>query len=242
LWADASSSTGDVVALGLSGKQVTLSAADIKDLRAGFNGVLLLPQDAGYDQARRIWNGAFDRHPALIVRPANTADVARAVSFARSHGLLTAVKGGGHSVSGQSACDGGMMIDVGRMKDIQVDKSARIARAQGGVLLAELDAKSQEAGLVTPLGTASDTGIAGLTLGGGQGRLQRTWGLSCDNVRAFEIVTADGKVLQVNAQQNPDLFWALRGGGGNFGVVTNFEYQLHPLDHPVLAGHPAVPV
>jgi len=236
LWADASSSTGDVVALGLSGKQVTLSAADIKDLRAGFNGVLLLPQDAGYDQARRIWNGAFDRHPALIVRPANTADVARAVSFARSHGLLTAVKGGGHSVSGQSACDGGMMIDVGRMKDIQVDKAARIARAQGGVLLAELDAKSQEAGLVTPLGTASDTGIAGLTLGGGQGRLQRTWGLSCDNVRAFEIVTADGKVLQVNAQQNPDLFWALRGGGGNFGVVTNFEYQLHPLDHPVLAG------
>jgi hypothetical protein len=162
--------------------------------------------------------------------------VAKAVGFAHSHGLLTSVKGGGHSISGQSTCEGGMMIDVGRMKDMQVDKAARIARAQGGVLLAELDAKTQEVGLVTPLGTASDTGIAGLTLGGGQGRLQRALGLSCDNVRAYEIVTADGKVLQVSAQQNPELFWALRGGGGNFGIVTNFEYQLHPLDHPVLAG------
>jgi len=236
LWADASSAAGDVSAIGLSGKQLTLTAADIKDLRAAISGELLLAQDAGYDQARRVWNGAFDRHPALIARPANAADVAKAVSFARSHGVLTSVKGGGHSVSGQSTCDGGMIIDLGKMKDVQVDKAARIARAQGGVLLAELDAKAQELGLVTPLGTAADTGIAGLTLGGGQGRLQRTFGLSCDNVRAYEIVTADGKVLKVSAQQNADLFWALRGGGGNFGVVTNFEYQLHPLDHPVLAG------
>ena len=236
LWADASSATGEVAAIGLSGKPVTLTAADIKDLRAGFGGVLLLAPDAGYDHARRIWNGAFDKRPALIARPVSTADVVKAVSFARSHGLLTAVKGGGHRVSGQSTVDGGMMIDLGQMKGVQVDKAARIARAQGGVLLAELDAKSQESGLVTPLGTAADTGIAGLTLGGGQGRLQRTYGLSCDNVRAFEIVTADGKVLKVTAQQNPELFWALRGGGGNFGVVTNFEYQLHPLDHPVLAG------
>ena len=236
LWADAPSGTGDVGAIGLSGKPVTLTAADIKDLRAGFSGQVLLAQDGGYDQARRVWNGAFDRHPALIARPANTADVAKAVSFAHSHGLLTAVKGGGHSISGQSTCEGGMMIDIGQMKDIQVDKAARIAKAQGGVLLAELDSKTQAAGLVTPLGTAADTGIAGLTLGGGQGRLQRTFGLSCDNVRAYELVTADGKVLKVSAQQNPDLFWALRGGGGNFGVVTSFEYQLHPLDHPVLAG------
>src|SRR6185503_8554482 len=184
----------------------------------------------------RVWNGAFDRHPALIARPATTADVAKAVSFARAHGLLTAVKGGGHSISGQSSCDGGMMIDTSRMRDVQVDKTARLAKAQGGVLLAELDAKSQEAGLVTPLGTAADTGIAGLTLGGGQGRLQRLYGLSCDNVRAYELVTSDGKVLKVTAHENPELFWALRGGGGNFGVVTNFEYQLHPLDHPVLAG------
>ena len=236
LWAEASGGAGDVVAIGLSGQQVTLTAADIQDLRAGFSGALLLAQDGGYDQARRIWNGAFDRHPALIARPVNTADVARVVSFAHSHGLLTAVKGGGHSISGQSSCDGGLMIDLGQMKDVQVDKAARIARAQGGVLLAELDANTQAAGLVTPLGTASDTGVAGLTLGGGQGRLQRTYGLSCDNVRAYEIVTADGKVLQVSARQNPDLFWALRGGGGNFGVVTNFEFQLHPLEHPVLAG------
>jgi hypothetical protein len=236
LWADASSSAADVDAIGLSGKQITLKAADIKDLRAGFTGELLLAQDPGYDQARRVWNGVFNRHPALIARPANTADVVKAVSFARSHSLLTAVKGGGHSISGQSTCDGGLMIDLGKMKNAQVDKAARIARAQGGVLLAELDAATQAMGLVTPLGTAADTGIAGLTLGGGQGRLQRTFGLSCDNVRAFELVTADGKVRKVTARENPDLFWALRGGGGNFGVVTNFEYQLHPLDHPVLAG------
>ena len=164
-----SSGTSDVVAIGLSGKQVTLSAADIKDLRAGFTGELLRAQDAGYGRVRRVWNGAFDRHPALIARPANTADVAKAVSFARSHGVLTAVKGGGHSISGQSTCDGGIMIDPGRMKDVQVDKAARIARAQGGVLLAELDSKTQAEGLVTPLGTAADTGIAGLTLGGRQG-------------------------------------------------------------------------
>ena len=238
LWAEASNGavSGDVIAIGLSGKQVTLTAADIKDLRAGFSGQLLLAQDGGYDQARRVWNGAFDRHPALIARPANSADVARAVSFAGSHGLLTSVKGGGHSISGQSTCDGGMMIDVGLMKDVQIDQTARIAKAQGGVLLAEFDSKTQALGLVTPLGTAADTGIAGLTLGGGQGRLQRTFGLSCDNVRAYELVTANGKVLQVSAKQNPELFWALRGGGGNFGVVTNFEYQLHPLEHPVLAG------
>ena len=236
LWADVSSGSANVSAIDLSGKQLTLTAADIKDLRAGFAGELLLAQDNGYDQARRVWNGAFDRHPALIARPANTADVVKAVSFARSHSLLTAVKGGGHSISGQSTCDGGMLIDLGRMKDIQVNKSARIAQAQGGVLLADLDSAAQAMGLVTPLGTAADTGIAGLTLGGGQGRLQRALGLSCDNVRAYEIVTADGKVLKVSAQQNPELFWALRGGGGNFGVVTNFEFQLHPLEHQVLAG------
>ena len=238
LWADASSGVlpDAVAAIGLSGQQVSLAASDIKDLRAGFSGQILLAQDGGYDQARRVWNGAFSRHPALIARCTNTADVVRAVSFARSHELLTAVKGGGHSITGQSTCDGGLMIDLGLMKDLQVDKTKRVAKAQGGVLLAELDSKTQAAGLVTPLGTAADTGIAGLTLGGGQGRLMRTYGLSCDNVRSYELVTADGKVLQVSAKQNPDLFWALRGGGGNFGVVTTFEYALHSLDHPVLAG------
>ncbi|MEJ0035951.1 MAG: FAD-binding oxidoreductase [Gammaproteobacteria bacterium] len=238
VWADVSSGSvpGSVAALSLSGKPITLAASDIKDLRTGFGGQLLFAKDTGYDQARRVWNGAFDRHPALIARCANTGDVAKAVTFASSHGLLTSVKGGGHSITGQSTCDGGMMIDLGLMRDIQVDKPKRTAKAQGGALLAELDSKSQASGLVTPLGTAADTGIAGLTLGGGQGRLMRTHGLSCDNVRGFEIVTADGKVLQVSAERDPDLFWALRGGGGNFGIVTSFEYQLHPLDHPVLAG------
>ena len=238
VWADASSATGPggVTAVNLSQKQISLSAADVKDLRASLKGQLLLAKETGYDQARRVWNGAFDRYPALIARCANSADVAQAVSFARAHGLLTAVKGGGHSITGQSSCDGGIMIDLGLMKDIQIDKAKRIAKAQGGVLLGELDASMQNHGLVTTLGTAADTGIAGLTLGGGQGRLARTHGLSCDNVRAFEIVTADGKILQVSAQQNPDLFWALRGGGGNFGVVTSFEYGLHPLEHPVYAG------
>lgn len=238
VWADASSAPipGSLAAKNLSGKQISLSASEVSDLRASLNGQLLLAQEPGYDQARRVWNGAFDRYPALIARCANTRDVAKVVSFARTHELLTAVKGGGHSITGQSTCDGGMMIDLGLMKAIQIDKAKRIARAQGGVLLAELDAATQNAGLVTTLGTAADTGIAGLTLGGGQGRLMRTHGLSCDNVRAFELVTADGKVREVSAQQEPDLFWALRGGGGNFGVVTSFEYQLHPLDHPVLAG------
>jgi FAD/FMN-containing dehydrogenase len=238
VWADASTAAlpDNVAAMSLSGKQISLSASDIKDLRAGFAGQVLLAQDGGYEDARRVWNGAFNRHPALIARCASTADVARAVTFARSHELLTAVKGGGHSLSGQSTCDGGLMIDLGPMRDVQVDVSKRLAKAQGGVLLAELDSKMAAANLVTPLGTAADTGIAGLTLGGGQGRLMRTYGLSCDNVRNYELVTADGKVLQVNARQHPDLFWALRGGGGNFGVVTTFEYALHPLDHPVLAG------
>jgi len=238
VWADASGPNvpASVGAVGLSGKQVTLTASDIADLRSGLSGQLLLAKDNGYEQARRVWNGAFDRHPALIARCANAADVAKAVSFASAHGLLTAVKGGGHSITGQSSCDGGLMIDLGLMRDIQIDKAKRTGKAQGGVLLAELDARMQAAGLVTTLGTAADTGIAGLTLGGGQGRLARSLSLSCDNVQAFEIVTADGKVRQVSAQQDPDLFWGLRGGGGNFGVVTSFEYQLHPLDHPVFAG------
>ncbi len=239
LWADASGAAAvpaTLTAVSGSGKAVTLTAHDIEDFRAGLRGQLLLAQDPAYDQARRIWNGAFDRHPALIARCASTADVVRAVQFARSYSLLTAVKGGGHSLSGQSTCEGGLMIDLSPMKGIQVDQARRLAKAQPGVLLGELDAKNQAAGLATPLGTASDTGIAGLTLGGGQGRLMRKLGLSCDNITAFELVTADGKVLQVSAQENPDLFWGLRGGGGNFGIVTSFEYQLHPLAHPVLGG------
>jgi FAD binding domain/Berberine and berberine like len=244
LWADAGSGAlpDTLVAVGSTGKAVTLSASDIKDLRDGLKGPLLLARDPAYDQVRRVWNGAFDRHPALIVRCRTTADVARAVGFAAAHALLTAVKGGGHSLSGQSTCDGGLMIDLSLMRGIDVDPVRKLARVQPGVLLGELDARNQSLGLVTPLGTASDTGIAGLTLGGGQGRLMRKFGLSCDNVRSYELVTADGQIRQVSAQDNPDLYWALRGGGGNFGIVTMFEYQLHPLAHPVLAGDRLYPM
>jgi FAD/FMN-containing dehydrogenase len=239
LWAsvaDRRALPSELAAVSGDGRPVKLAAADLKDLEASLAGQLLLAQDAGYEQARRVWNGSIDRHPSLIVRCAGREDVVRAVQFARAHSLLTAVKGGGHSLSGQSTCDHGLMIDLTAMRAIQIDPTHRLARAQPGVLLAELDAKCQAAALVTTLGTASDTGIAGLTLGGGQGRLMRKLGLSCDNVRALELVTADGSVRRVSAEENPELFWALRGGGGNFGIVTEFEYQLHPLAHPVLAG------
>lgn len=238
-WANSSSpatQSDSLAAIGASGKPVTLSAADIKDFRSSLRGKLLLAQEEGYDQARRIWNGVFDRNPALIARCAGTADVVHALSFARSHSLLTAVKSGGHSISGQSTCEGGLMIDLSLMKGIRVDPKARVAEAQAGVLLGELDAENEAFGLATTLGTASDTGIAGLTLGGGQGRLMRKLGLSCDNLLGVDIVTPSGEVLHANEQENPELFWGVRGGGGNFGVATNFEYRLHPLDHPVLAG------
>jgi FAD/FMN-containing dehydrogenase len=225
-----------LTAVGANGKPITLTASDIKDFRAGLRGKLLLAQDDGYEQARRIWNGVFDRNPALIARCADAADVVRAIQFARAHLLLTAVKAGGHSISGQSTCEGGLMIDLSPMKGIKVDPNARIAQAQAGVLLGELDEKNQSFGLATTLGTASDTGIAGLTLGGGMGRLMRKLGLTCDNLRGLDIVTAGGQVLHASEQENAELFWGVRGGGGNFGIVTNFEYQLHPLAHPVLAG------
>jgi FAD/FMN-containing dehydrogenase len=239
LWADISGSgavPSQVAALSGEGRAVVLTGAEVKELRAALGGRLLLAQDAGYDQARRVWNGSIDRHPALIACCASREDIVHAVQFASAHSLLTAVKGGGHSISGQSTCEGGLMIDLSPMREIEVHRDKRLVRAQPGVLLAELDGKCQAAGLVTPLGTAADTGIAGLTLGGGQGRLMRKLGLSCDNVQSFELVTADGKVRKVNATENPDLYWALRGGGGNFGVVSGFEYRLHPLAHPILAG------
>ena len=239
LWADISGSGAvplQVAAVSGEGRPVMLTGPEVKELRAALGAELLLAQDAGYDQARRVWNGSIDRHPALIARCESHEDVVHAVQFANTHSLLTAVKGGGHSISGQSTCEGGLMIDLSPMREIQVDRDKRLVRAQSGVLLAGLDGKCQAAGLVTPLGTAADTGIAGLTLGGGQGRLMRKLGLSCDNVHSFELVTADGKVRKVSATENPDLYWALRGGGGNFGVVSSFEYRLHPLAHPVLAG------
>jgi FAD/FMN-containing dehydrogenase len=236
LWADAADSPASLAAVTGAGKSVTLSASDIKDLRAGFRGQVLLAQDAGYDKARRLWNSMFDRRPALIARCAATEDVVRAVTFARAHDLLTAVRGGGHSLSGQSACDGGLMIDMSPMRDVEIDTQRRFGRAHGGVLLGELDRKMQAVGLATTLGTATDTGIAGLTLGGGMGRLMRKHGLACDNLQSVELVSAQGKVLHASASENQDLFWGVRGGGGNFGVVTRFEYRLHPLQEKVMDG------
>ena len=245
LWAQGGSAgaiPASLPAISGSGKPVALSGADLKDLRAGLKGTLVLPRDAGYEAARQFWDSAFDRHPALIVLAADADDVIRAVQFARSHDLLTAVKAGGHcQVEKATACDGGLMINLSRMREVQMDVQGRRIRAQGGVLLGEVDRKTQAAGLATTLGTATDTGIAGLTLGGGIGRLMRPFGLAIDNVVSAQIVTADGQLRHLSEQDNSDLFWAIRGGGGNFGVVTAFEYRLHPLAHEVLAANGSYP-
>src|SRR3954471_16440280 len=243
-WADANDVElpEQLSAIGLDGKPIAIARADIKEFRASLRGQLLLAGNDGYEQARKIWNGVFDRHPALIARCANGDDVVKAVKCARAHGVLTAVRGGGHSISGQSSCEGGLMIDLAPMKEIRIDAKKKVAQAQAGVLLGELDRDSQAVGLATTLGTAADTGIAGLTLGGGLGRLQRKFGLACDNLIAADIVTADGKSLHVSAHENPDLFWGIRGGGGNFGVVTRFEYRLHKFGPNLLAGNRAFPI
>ena len=198
-------------------------------LAAGFSGNLLRPGDATYDEARQVYNAMFDRHPALIVQCRNTEDVVAAVKFARTAGLEVAVRAGGHSIAGFSACEGGIVIDLSLMKHVDVDPDRRIARVQPGVLLGELDAATQEHGLATPLGFISVTGVGGLTLNGGIGWLTRKHGLSCDNLVAAEVVLADGSVVRANDTENSELMWGLRGGGGNFGIVTSFEYRLHEI-------------
>jgi FAD/FMN-containing dehydrogenase len=239
LWAVAARKGGipsELAARSASGKPISITASDVKALRAALRGPLLLAHDPGYDDARSLYFRAFDHHPALIARAIDAADVSRAVDFARTHGLLTAVRGGGHSLAGQSVCEGGLTIDLSLMRAVDIDPQRRLARVQGGVLLGEVDRKTQAVGLATTMGTATDTGIAGLTLGGGMGRLMRSIGLACDNLVSVDIVTADGKLRHASVAENPDLFWGVRGGGGNFGVVTAFEYRLHPLAHPVLGG------
>jgi FAD/FMN-containing dehydrogenase len=235
------SAASDISAVTGDGRRVALPCSDIDELRAGLRGQLLLPEQPGYDEARRIWNGMFDRRPALIARCAGAADVVRSVSFARSHELLVAVRGGGHSLSGQSSCDDGLMIDLSPMQSVRVDPADKLARVEPGVLLGALDRESHAFGLATTTGTVSHTGAAGLTLGGGFGRLSRRFSMACDNVRAVDIVTADGRLLRADSSENPDLYWGARGGGGNFGVVTSFEYHLHPFDHQVYGGHLVFP-
>jgi FAD/FMN-containing dehydrogenase len=208
----------------------------IEGLGAELGGGLLRPGDAAYEGARRLWNGMVDKRPTAIARCAVAEDVRRAVLFARGAGLEVAVRGGGHSIAGASSCDGGLMIDLSPMKGIRVDPEHRTARAEPGVLLGEFDAATQAHGLATTMGVNSDTGIAGLTLGGGLGRLGRSVGLACDNLLAAEVVLADGHLVRASEEENADLFWGLRGGGGNFGIVTAFEYRLHPLGPTLLGG------
>jgi FAD/FMN-containing dehydrogenase len=213
-----------------------LDEAAIQAFRVGLRGQLLSSGDDGYADACQVWNAMIDRHPALIARCAGVADVISAVNFARDRNLLVAVRGGGHSVAGNAVCNDGLVIDVSPMKGIHVDPAARTAWAAGGVTWGELDHETQAFGLATTGGTVSTTGIAGLTLGGGFGWLMRSFGLACDNLLAADVVTADGHFVRASADQNAELFWGLRGGGGNFGVVTSFEYQLHPVGPTVLAG------
>ena len=212
------------------------------EFKAGLRGQLLSPGDEGYDGARKLWNGMFDRRPALIARCAGAADVIRAVSFARDNRLAVAVRGGGHSFPGHSVCDGGLVIDLSAMKAIRVDLRTRTARAQAGVKWIEFDHETQAFGLATTGGTDADTGIAGLTLGGGLGWLSSKYGLTVDNLVSADVVTADGRLLTASATENQDLFWGLRGGSGNFGVVTSFEYQLHAVGPTILGGMVAYPL
>jgi FAD/FMN-containing dehydrogenase len=208
----------------------------------GFAGEVIRPADAGYDAARAVWNGMVDRRPALIVRPTGPDDVITALRHAREQDLVVAVRCGGHSIPGHSTCDGGVVIDLSYMRGATVDPKRRIAVCAGGALLAELDDAAQAVGLVCPVGVVSHTGVAGLTLGGGMGRLQRKFGLTIDNLRAVELVTADGRRVRASDDENADLFWGLRGAGANFGIATSFEFVLHPLDAPVTHGAVVHPI
>jgi FAD/FMN-containing dehydrogenase len=208
----------------------------LHELRAGLSGTLVLPRDASYEAQRRVWNGSVDRYPAAIARCADVGDVATALRFARTHGLLVAVRGGGHSFPGHSVCDDGMVIDLSPMKRITVDPEARRVRVQGGALLGEVDAATQPHGLAMTCGIVTHTGVAGLTLGGGLGWIMRKYGLAIDQLSSAEVVTADGELLTASAEENADLFWGVRGGGGNFGIATEFEFRLHPVGPDVYAG------
>jgi FAD/FMN-containing dehydrogenase len=214
----------------------TLGPATIAEFEQGLSGRLIRPGDDAYDDARAIWNGSHDRHPALIVRCGGVADVMRAVDFARSENLVVAVRGGGHSLPGFSSCDGGLVIDLSAMRSVHVDPVTRTAVAEGGCTWADFDHETQAFGLATTGGLVSSTGVAGFTLGGGIGWLMRKYGLAADNLIGAEVVTADGQLVRTSEDENQELLWGLRGGGGNFGVATSLEFKLHPVGPNVLAG------
>ncbi len=211
-------------------------------LNDGFAGEVVYPDDPAYDEARAVWNSMIDRRPALIVRPTGTDDVATALRFAREQELIVAIRCGGHSIPGFSTCDDGIVIDLSRLRGVDVDPEQRTARVRGGSLLAELDDAAQAHGLVCPVGVVSHTGVAGLTLGGGMGRLQRKLGLTIDSLLAVELVTADGEVVRASDDENPELFWGMRGAGANFGIVTSFEFRLHPFEGVVTYGTVTHPI
>jgi FAD/FMN-containing dehydrogenase len=223
------------------GGETAIEATAVQNFADRLRGRLLRPGDGSYDEARKVWNGMIDRHPALIARCAGAADVITAVHFARDHRLLVSVKGGGHNITGNAVSEGGLMIDLSPMKGVRVDPVKRTARAEAGLNWGEYNRETQAFGLASTGGVVSTTGIAGLTLGGGLGWLHGKHGLSCDNLLSADIVTANGKFLTISADENPDLFWGLRGGGGNFGVATSFQYRLHPVDS-VLAGMVVHPI
>ena len=206
-----------------------MSVIDIKSFRSVFHGQVFEPADVGYNEARQIWNASVSKHPRVIARCSGVADVIAAVNFGRANNLLTAIRGGGHNVGGRALCDDGLVIDISRMRSVFVDDATRRVRVQGGATLGDLDRETHVFGLAVPAGIVSKTGIGGLTLGGGVGWLIRKYGMSIDNLLSAQVVTADGKVLTASSSENDDLFWALRGGGGNFGVVTSFEFQAHPV-------------
>jgi FAD/FMN-containing dehydrogenase len=220
----------------------TLDPAALGALRFTLVGDALAPADDGYDAARAVYNGTIDKRPALVVRCRGVADVQAAVRFARSQGLPVGVRGGGHSVAGHGTCDGGVLVDLGALRAVHVDPVDRTAWVQGGATLRDVDAETQVHGLAVPTGQVSATGIGGLTLGGGMGMLQRKYGLTCDNLIEARLVGADGQLVTASETQNPELLWALRGGGGNFGVVTEFRFRLHPVGPLMLAGLVAWPV
>jgi len=224
-----------------SGGATTLETSTVKDFRTGMRGDVITPDDAGYDEARLIWNGMHDKRPALIARCTGVADVIAAVNFARKNNLLVAVRGGGHNVAGSASCDGGIMIDLSLMTGVHVDTKAKTARVQGGATWGDVDRETQVFGLATPGGVVSTTGVAGLTLGGGLGWLRSKHGLSIDNILAVDIVTADGQIRTASKSENADLFWGIRGGGGNFGIITSFVYQLHPVGPTVMLCLPWYP-
>jgi FAD/FMN-containing dehydrogenase len=216
--------------------QVALEDGTIEQLRTAVGGEVITPDHPAYEEARTVWNGMVDCHPALVVRCTSTDDVVAAVNFGREHDLVVAVRGGSHSTPGYSTCDDGIVIDLGPMNRVDVDPEAKTARAQGGAAWSHMDAATQEHGLAVTGGRVSDTGVGGLATGSGSGWLERMYGVTCESLLSAEVVTADGSVVRASADENPDLFWGLRGGGGNFGAVTEFEFRLHPVGPIVMGG------